>query len=138
MPWPITFLGERPDGQLPVGSAYWVKPEYVHEKADGTVSACAQVLSRHYDAVRHERRPIALVIPSGYHLIIDAAFWGPNDANPTREGWVVQLGAPPVAGEGLQLTLSPSVNVNSGSPHGYHGFVSGGVVGDDVDGRRFS
>lgn len=131
--WPITFRGEQPAAAKP-GDAYFVRADFVKEREDGVTVACGHALSRAFDGVKGQRRPIAVVLPTGYHLIVDTAFWSSHNPNPQREGWRVHLAAPPVAGERLHLTLDPSVNI-VGS---YHGWIRAGVISPDVEGRRFS
>jgi hypothetical protein len=132
MNWPITFRGERPKDAQP-GDAYFVQPEYVKEREDGVTVACGHALSSGYDAVKAQRRPIAIVLPTGYTLLVDTAFWGPSNPNSSREGWVVSIVGVPTIGEQLRITLSPSVNI-VGS---YHGWIRDGVISPDVEGRAF-
>ncbi len=67
-----------------------------------------------------------IMLPNGYALCVDTCFWNGDALDPERRGWTV-TGEPP------NLTMSPSVNI-VGS---YHGFVTNGVIGDDVEGRKF-
>lgn len=131
MPWPITFRGERPE-KPQVGDAYFVREDLCGKRAsDGVPVACGLALTPMWE--RSGRRPITVVLPDGYHFIVDTAYWG-GQPNPGRAGWGVQLASAPVVGARLDVTLSPSVNI-CGS---YHGWIQGGVISDDVEGRRFT
>lgn len=132
MPWPITFQGERPEKPR-VGDAYFVREDHVLKHVEtGAPIACGLPLTRQFEAAG--RRPIAVVLPDGYHFIIDSAYWRSGQVNADRNGWDVRIAGPLAAGERLDLTLSPSVNI-VGS---YHGWIQGGVISDDVEGRRFA
>jgi hypothetical protein len=74
MPWPITFRGERPADPR-VGDAYFVPEAHVRRHVDhGYPLAWALALTKAFELAG--RRPIAVVLPCGYHLCIDTAYWG--------------------------------------------------------------
>jgi hypothetical protein len=133
MPWPITFRGERPADPR-VGDAYFVPEAHVRRHVDhGYPLAWALALTKAFELAG--RRPIAVVLPCGYHLCIDTAYWGGRwGENPQRVGWAVQIAGPIAAGEKLDVTLSPSVNIGGS----YHGWIQGGIISEDVEGRRFA
>jgi hypothetical protein len=67
-----------------------------------------------------KRKPLDVMMPNGDVFCIDAAVSG------ERRGWNVS-GDPP------RITVKPSINIIGR----YHGFVTDGVISDDVDGRKF-
>ncbi len=111
-----------PDAYVPPapGDA-WFDPDYP-----------AELLSAQYERERRARRPpLVVVLPSRQSFCVDSAYsrgwpvkWGGDGS---RDGWNV-TGTPP------HVTLTPSVNL-VGS---YHGFITAGVIGPDVEGRKFN
>lgn len=121
-PIPITWRGERP--LEPVAGDAYFSPENVIRRDDGALVTLGMVLARTYDPAK--RRPIVLVLPGGYHLVVDAAFWG--TPNPDRNGWDV-FGEPPEVGDRFMLAMRPSVSI----PDTFHGFVDAGVIGANLE-----
>ena len=79
------------------------------------------ILSPEYWRDHGDRRPpLQVVLPGQNWFDIDSRAGG------TDHGWTV-TGEPP------NLTVSPSIN----SIGSYHGWLRGGVLSDDVEGRRF-
>lgn len=75
-----------------------------------------------YVAIKDQRPPIVVVLPSGQWWCIDQrAFDGQNGWH--GEGWSL-------TGEIPNITASPSINT-----HGYHGFLQNGVLTDDLGGH---
>lgn len=126
MPWPIEFFdtlealyakyGER--GPWPVGVLY-PDPDYLEHQIAGK-----PLLSPEYrQAWQGLRAPLAVELPCG-HFCVDMVTMA--DGVPGDHGWLV-------AGHPSALTLSPSINIKDG----WHGFITNGVISDDVEGRTF-
>lgn len=74
-------------------------------------------LSRFYwEDWADKRAPIYVVCPNGEQ-------WGVDQKSSNGEGWKV-------TGEGLLITVRPSINV-----YGYHGWLTDGVFSEDLEGR---
>lgn len=133
MSWPITFRGERP-AEPQIGDAYFVPEAHVLRHVErGYPLAWGLPLTAAFEQAA--RRPIAVVLPGGYHFCIDTAYWGgPWGENRARVGWDVRLAAAPVVGDRLQLTCSPSVDIGGS----YHGWIRDGEISEDVEGRRLA
>lgn len=132
MTWPVVFHVERPprlfepfDEQAAlIGVLYpW------DAKRDWPVE-----LSRFYELhLSQIRPPLALVLPRWFPdglLGVDPwctdSAWTSNPAG----SWTLDCPWPLVDGQPAPLTITPSVHM-VGS---YHGFVTAGVIGDDLDG----
>ena len=151
MSWPVIFrelkkeyepdptrpgvsIRKRTDGEkLVIGDAYYIPEDLLWKHAqDGHTIAMGMGLTKEFET--SGRPPIAVVLPDGYHFIIDGAYWSRDRPNPNRDGWHVMLSSPPVVGKPLLVTLSPSINI-VGS---YHGWIQNGTISDDCEGRKFS
>ena len=78
-------------------------------------------LSPEYDRDwRESRAPVVIRLPGHVDFCPDRC------ADDSRSGWVVTGTTP-------HLTFSPSVNIG----RTWHGFVRGGVISDDVEGRQY-
>lgn len=76
-------------------------------------------LSDHYKTVHADHRPpLAVVLPSGEYWVIDSIA-----AN--GDGWEI-------TGEFPNITARPSV-----ASLGYHGWLTDGVLSDDMEGRTY-
>ncbi len=115
--WKIVLYEQRPECPK-VGDLFpapWLLREH-----------WADNLSPRYLALPEPRRmPLVVILPGGTPFPID--FREHNAAGPYGNGWAVS-GDPATS-----LTLSPSVNVSGA----YHGWIRGGVLSEDVEGRRF-
>lgn len=86
----------------------------------------AKWLSTYYDEHwRGKRPPMMVQLPSGT-FCIDMCTMEGGIPHPQRHGWTV-TGEPP------NVTLSPSINIKGY----YHGFIQGGVITEDCEGRKF-
>jgi hypothetical protein len=103
-------------GERPVPGDMWYDPEL---RADG-----AKRCSPYYLANNTHRDPLTVVLPSGLHFHIDGPFW--NKAGAYGPGWTV-------TGEAPRITMTPSINVVGN----WHGYLTDGVLGVDVEGRVF-
>jgi hypothetical protein len=130
MSWKVIYWAEKPDrpfGETEIGLLYASKIPNTR-------------LSRHYlDNTAKLRPPLYIILPryytdeegttllhGGQSFCIDQA----PTAQP-EQGWHVECPWPLVDGAFVPLTLTPSINC-VGS---YHGFVTNGVISDDVEGR---
>lgn len=83
-------------------------------------------LSEEYFQRWYDKRPPLLVcLPNGTFWCIDSL--------PAKgeSGW-------DVTGEPPNITVSPSIYNGPGQPNAYHGFLSNGILSDDIEGRRFN
>lgn len=90
-------------------------------------------LSKHYlTEVAKVRKPIVVCLPEreqGFARVTTFCV----DCHPTSDpdgGWTVEIVGPLVHGEQPDITVTPSINA-TGS---YHGYVTHGVVTDDLGG----
>jgi len=70
------------------------------------------------------RRPLFVVLPNGEEFCVD--FAQSQHRGQSGQGWTV-TGTPPA------ITVSPSINCEGR----FHGWLTGGVLSDDCEGRRF-
>ena len=129
MPWQCRLVDDPEErkrlreehGRLPVGTM-WHDPELF--PAAGTPRPEHGYLSRQYFAAHAGRRAALMVVLPNHHAIcLDACATGHFDDG---DGWTVTGDAP-------NVTVSPSINwIGS-----YHGWLQGGVLSDDCEGRRF-
>lgn len=107
------------------GDVYEVGPDEVHEHA-GQYFAYGYRLSDEY--VRDhlgKRLPLIVCLPNGELFCPDAAY-SAREGRPFGPGWTV-------TGEAPAITVHPSINCVGR----YHGWLHGGVLSDDVEGRVF-
>jgi hypothetical protein len=121
MPWPIRYHEKRPD-HPEVGDC-WPAPWLVegHNGTPRSFFLSDAFLARWHAGDR--RMPLVVRLPGG---VGDFCVDGPEWRNGVRGtgGWNV-TGTPP------NITVQPSIN----GP-GYHGWVTNGIISDDVDGRK--
>jgi hypothetical protein len=73
-----------------------------------------------------KRPPLVVVLPSGLPFCVDHRFSQHNGKKGPQPGWTV-------TGEAPHLTLTPSIN----EVGRYHGFLTNGVLSDDLDGHSY-
>jgi hypothetical protein len=88
-------------------------------------------LSHRYDP--SWRSPIVLVMPGGDSFCVDWMSYS-HDVPVENGGWNVSIVGSFLDGKLLPITLEPSVNLGGI----YHGFVRNGIIGDDIEGRKFT
>lgn len=109
MPGPVPAAERKP------GMYWFCRPEFLEQNED--------VFSPNYHADwAGKRLPITVCLPDGSMWCPDQR---PTYGSNTIEGWKV-------TGDLPRITARPSV----GKP-GYHGFLTDGVLSDDLDGRTF-
>jgi len=119
--WPIRYHAERPE-RPEIGDC-WPAPWLVAEGEVRTFFLSdAHLAARAAGAIT--RAPLVVRLPGGTDFCVD----GPTFSAGQRGtgGWAV-TGEPP------GLTLAPSINIGGS----YHGWIQGGVITDDCDGRKF-
>lgn len=115
MPWPIRLLPVRPAwDDREIGDAWWSPAD------DGAYPTPVGMKHRHLPCVLwvtlpgvHGHYPFCVHAP--------ATVEGPDGA-----GW-------DVTGEAPNITVRPSIDVRGS----YHGFITNGVIADDVEGRTY-
>lgn len=129
MSWPLRFRSDpEPWKDAQIGDC-WYMPEHARSFF---IEHQASQQYRHQLAVAKLtdaepfRPPIVVQLPPGFPFFPDE-FYGRPD-NTERNGWTVTGSI-----EDGSLVVSPSVNVIGT----YHGWINGGVVSDDVEGRLF-
>jgi len=80
-------------------------------------------LSDYYRQNNAGRRPLFVILPGRHLFLIDGKCWSDGKA---YGGWGV-------TGEAPTITVTPSINIGGS----YHGWLQGGVISDDCEGRRF-
>ena len=118
MPWPIHYHEQEPDSPQP--GDMWPVPGWLE------VPGLRNLIAPEYFQRWHGRRPPLIVrLPNGDDFCID------SKPSVGGSGW-------DVTGEPPNITTSPSIASNNWSrEHGYHGFLTSGVLSDDVEGRTF-
>lgn len=119
MPWPLRFHTAKPAAAR-VGDC-WPEPQRV---TDDPANHLSRLSKKYFERHAAHRAPIVVMLPGGAEWCIDAL--AINASGPHGEGWDV-TGDPP------NLTANPSINVLGV----FHGYIRGGVITDDVEGRRF-
>jgi hypothetical protein len=130
MPWNCRMVDERGADYVPqTGDMFYRYAPDVWRalvkdwRAKGAQRDAPMVkyLSDEYLAERIDQRPPLTVILPG-----DTWFCVDSNATGERRGWQV-------SGEPPHITVSPSINCEGV----YHGFLTNGVIGNDVEGRTF-
>lgn len=124
MPWPLHLVDYAADRDWEPGDCCYVPREAVTQNpTNGRWYAWGQSLSDTYVAeLMALRPPIAVCLPDGFVFVVDSA---PTSGD--TSGWRV-TGEPP------DLTVEPSINVIGF----YHGWIRGGVLSDDSEGRTYA
>jgi hypothetical protein len=128
MPWPIRLyptreLARARNGVVPVGAMWWLDPKTtVDQWCEWYAPAVAHRYLREH---RRVRRPLFVKLPDGSEFCLDLCS-SPEIAAGGGEGWSV-------SGEPPKVTVTPSINIVGR----YHGWITDGVITDDVDGRTF-
>lgn len=116
MSWKIRLHERRPE--KPAVGDMWPAPWLID--MDRANPASRWVSAEYRRDWLGKRPPMVVVLPGYGEWCIDSPMSG------TKLGWLV-TGQPPA------VTITPSINCEGI----YHGFILDGVVGDDVEGRRF-
>ena len=123
----IDFKKGVTNNDLKVGDMFFINPDEWLE--DGHYKwpayyASPERLSPFYKAYNQDRLPILVVLPSRVLWCVDSMCV--NSSN--RYGrWLV-------IGKAPNISVYPSINVEG---H-YHGFLTNGMIGNDVEGRKYS
>lgn len=80
-------------------------------------------LSDYYFQNNSHRDPLLVWLPGRTLFCVDGKCWKDGAY---YGGWVI-------TGEAPNITVHPSINIGGS----YHGWLQNGVIGDDVDGRKF-
>lgn len=108
--------------ELPVGTMFYIPkdcdkdswPWYLSENDD---------LSDYYHQNNSHRQPLLVILPGHNLFLVDGKCW---DRGRKYGGWRV-------SGEAPNITIQPSIDLKGF----YHGFLTNGVIGDDVEGRKY-
>lgn len=123
MPWPIRYHERRPDRPR-VGDCWpaveLIEGEHRDEYRESFLAPL--YFEQHYG----RRAPLYVVLPDKSYFCVDSRVT--DGGRVGDHGWTV-TGSP----HDGTLSVSPSINI-VGS---YHGFISNGEIGDDVEGRKF-
>lgn len=109
---------DRRSGQVQIGDM-WFAPWLVEDARPVVENYLS---TRYIEQSMEHRLPLIVRLPGAIDFCIDSC----ADSEGGERGWVV-MGDPP------NITMSPSINVLGT----YHGFIRGGVITDDCEGRRF-
>jgi hypothetical protein len=126
MAWALRFRDDpKPWKDAQIGDC-WYHPNWVEGDAGRQFFLNHQASRKYKDQWADKRPPIIIRLPSG--PFSPDEFYG-RPENTDRDGWTVTGSI-----EDGSLVVSPSVNIVGY----YHGFVQGGAVSDDVEGRVFA
>jgi hypothetical protein len=126
MPWPCRLVedpelnehGNVDTGKRAVGDMWYLR------LAPAELERRREQISAQYFAENAHRPPLVVLLPGRIYFLVDGKCFEPGRG--WYDGWQVS-GEPPL------ISVSPSINIVGC----YHGFLAAGVIGDDVDGRRF-
>lgn len=107
---------------LPIGTMFYVPKDCDYNEWPWYL-AKPDKLSDYYKQNNFNRQPLFVILPKQTLFVIDGKCW--------KDG--VSYGGWAVKGEAPNINVSPSINIGGI----YHGFLSGGYVGNDVEGRKF-
>lgn len=132
MPWKLNFLGTDPRLEnTAVGDCWLHTPE---DKA----LWLEHTAGNYYKEKNSHRLPCYVCLPDSTFFCVDSR----ASHDPERKGWTV-------SGEPPNITVSPSIKIDSKRPKGnggsgewedytcYHGFIENGILKEDCDGRLF-
>lgn len=127
MPWPIRMVpapGDLPENtpwaELRVGDM-WLAP-YLLE--GGVERVGIFYPAQNYFAQNAGRPPLVVRLPGPCDFSVDGPVW--SGGRRIEPGWRVEGDAP-------GITVQPSVNIGGC----YHGWIQGGVITDDCEGRVY-
>lgn len=121
MSWPLRFRTDPAPWDTPEPGDAWYHRGWGEDARRSHFRA-----SRQYDEDWADKRPpVFIYFPGRYAASPDERYSGEN---PDRNGWRVTGSI-----EDSTLSVQPSIN-HMGS---YHGFVTNGVLSDDVEGRIY-
>jgi hypothetical protein len=116
----------RSEGGVLLPGYMWYAPWYIENRCKPSI------LSKEYYRDWYGKRPpLIVVLPSGTHFMVDKRF--SNTLNSNRaSGWKVTGNAP-------NISVTPSIHyIYDEFREGYHGWLSDGMLGDDLEGREYS
>lgn len=128
MPWQC-FMADTKEERKKVGAMWFdpTKPEVWKALLESDIKQGKTVdFSDEY--IRDwlgKRSPLMVRLPNGFEFCLD---WKASHA--ANSGWTV-------SGDVPNVTVHPSINMFPGKPDGWHGFVRGGIITDDLEGRRY-
>jgi hypothetical protein len=123
MAWQCRLVDGDPGADRKPGDM-WFVPSMVEEYAE---MYTAHYLSQEY--MRDwfgKRAPLVVVLPDGTPWCMDHRYGQHNGKKGPQPGWTI-------TGEAPNVTASPSINFEGT----YHGWLQGGTLSDDVEGRVF-
>jgi len=126
MPWNlrlIPWVDGLTHNDLVPGDCFFFDPTWPSTDGNYWVHHNVEHLSEQYHRDNHWRLPLVVTMVSRTLFCVDSQCWSDRAY---YGGWTVH-GEPPF------ITVSPSINIGGV----YHGFIVNGVLGDDVDGRKF-
>lgn len=108
--------------ELPIGTMFFVPKD-----ADTTEwpwhYAAPKRVSDYYHQHNSHRDLLFVILPGNNLFLVDGKCWRGSEL---YGGWTVH-------GEAPLITVQPSININGF----YHGYLTNGIIGDDVEGRHF-
>jgi hypothetical protein len=123
MPWKCELVGSKEldekfekGERIPIGWMWFQRPENVAEELLGNF---------YKENNQANRLPLLIELPDGPWCMDGLA-----SGDSTKAGWAV-TGEPPA------ITVYPSINSQAGYRQGYHGFLTAGVLSDDLEGRTY-
>jgi hypothetical protein len=131
MPTPCRLLERAPDpGQAKPGDMWFC--EWLIQDIDK--ESLLSILSEQYvNEKMAKRAPICVALPGGSQWIVDGLPYEQATDEQGRPVYRAKIGAGwTVSGEATCLTATPSIKTGS-----YHGYLTHGVLSDDLDGRRY-
>ena len=128
MTWNCTLVEYSGDWtEHKVGDMFWgptlEELKQDDPKWDYALRTYASHLSDYYWANNSARPPLFVMLPGLIPFCVDGQTWSHGVHS---GGWTVTGVAP-------DITVGPSINQPM-----YHGFIQGGVISDDVEGRHYN
>lgn len=133
MSWPLRFRTDpEPWKDAQIGDC-WYHPDW--QRSEHPYPGIQQHFLNHQASRQYlaqwadQRPPIIVWLPPGFGFSPDEKYTPSDNSNTERNGWTVTGSI-----DDRSLVVSPSVNILGT----YHGWINGGQVSDDVEGRVFA
>lgn len=108
--------------ELPIGSMFYIPPDVDMMEWPWNL-ADADELADYYWENNYNRSPLFVILPGHVLFLVDGTCGYSGNKN---GGWIIKGQAP-------KITVIPSINMKGF----YHGFITNGVITNDVEGRIY-
>lgn len=133
MPWPLKFIANPKRDKngnidihvMSIGDCWFLNPPtHLTEQELAEWWRCRHLTDQYYSD-NSKRPPLVILLPGKTYFVADSKCFSLEKGY--YDGWKV-------VGDPANLTIAPSVNFKGA----YHGYITNGIIGNDVEGRKFS